>query len=81
MAKLGEEIKKLRRAKGWTQKQLGEKCGMVDSAIRKYELGIMNPKIVNLKRIADALEVPVEVLVRSALAINAERDGGEENEK
>lgn len=56
---LGEKIKSARLDKGLTQKQLGELCGMADSAIRRYELGGANPKIETLRRIADALEVPL----------------------
>lgn len=59
---VGEIIKKLRLQKGLTQKELGDKCGMADSAIRRYELGGANPKIETLQKIAEALGVPVSVL-------------------
>ncbi|MDE5801876.1 MAG: helix-turn-helix domain-containing protein [Lachnospiraceae bacterium] len=55
---VGEKIKELRSKKGMTQKELGEKCGFADSAIRRYELGKANPKLETIKRIANALEVP-----------------------
>lgn len=56
---IGEKIKAVRIKKGLTQKQLGERCGMADSAIRRYELGGALPKIGTLRRIASALEVPL----------------------
>lgn len=56
---IGENIKKLRKENGLTQKQLGEKCGMADSAIRRYELGKANPKIETLLKIATALNVSI----------------------
>ncbi|MCH5249523.1 MAG: helix-turn-helix transcriptional regulator [Lachnospiraceae bacterium] len=56
---IGENIKNLRIEKGMTQKQLGEKCGIADSAIRRYELGGANPKRETLKKIADALGVSI----------------------
>ena len=59
----GEIIKKIRTQKGWTQKQLGEKCGIADSAIRRYELGGANPKIETIQKIADALDVPISSLI------------------
>lgn len=59
---IGEKIKSLRLSKGLTQKQLGELCGMADSAIRRYELGGANPKIDTLFRIADALSVSLSEL-------------------
>lgn len=46
---IGENIKKIRVQKGLTQKQLGELCGMADSAIRRYENGRANPKLYNTK--------------------------------
>lgn len=58
----GSRIKEIRKQKGLTQKQLGEKCGMYESQIRKYENGKANPKIETLKKIAAALEVPVSLL-------------------
>ena len=57
---IGEKIKSIRLSKNLTQKELGELCGMADSAIRRYELGGANPKIETLKRIASALNVGLE---------------------
>lgn len=62
MNNIGQNIKKARREKGWTQKQLGEKCGMVDSAIRRYEIGKGRPKYETLAKIAEALGVSVDLL-------------------
>lgn len=62
MSTIGQNIRKARREKGWTQKQLGEKCGMVDSAIRRYEIGKGHPKYETLERIANALDVSVDLL-------------------
>lgn len=59
---IGANIKKLRKEKGLTQKQLGELCGMADSAIRRYESDRGNPTEKTLMRIASALSVPREVL-------------------
>ncbi len=54
---VGERIRTIRKNQGLTQKQLGEKSGMADSAIRKYESGSQNPKVETLQRIAAALNV------------------------
>lgn len=53
----GDMIRKYRKEKGWTQKQLGEACGIHEANIRKYELGKQNPKKETLEKIADALGV------------------------
>ena len=55
----GDLIRKFRLEKGLTQKQLGEKCGINEANIRKYELGNQNPKIETLQKIANALNVSV----------------------
>lgn len=70
----GERIRAARKQKNWTQKQLGEKCGMADSAIRRYEIGKGRPKFETLQRIADALQVPVFSLMDQA-AVNAYQSG------
>lgn len=57
--KTGERIKNYRIKQGLTQRTLGESCGIAESTIRRYELGSLNPKIETLKKIADALGVPV----------------------
>lgn len=59
----GSRIKEIRKQKGLTQKQLGEKCGMYESQIRKYENGNANPKVETLKKIASALEVSLDSLL------------------
>lgn len=55
----GENIKRIRMEKGYTQKQLAEKCEMYESQIRKYELNKANPKIETLEKIANALDCKV----------------------
>lgn len=59
----GSRIKEIRKQKGLTQKQLGEKCGMYESQIRKYENGKANPKIETLEKIATGLGVQITDLI------------------
>lgn len=54
---VGERIRLARKKEGLTQKQLGEKCGIAEPTIRRYELGKLNPKYETLKKIAHALEI------------------------
>ena len=60
---IGERIKKIRLEKGMTQKELAEKCGLFDSAIRRYESGRQNPKIGTVQKIAMALDVNIGDIV------------------
>ncbi len=61
----GQLIRRIRKDKGLTQKELGERCGIAEPTIRSYELGKLNPKYETLQRIAAALGVPVESLLDS----------------
>lgn len=63
----GARIKALRTARGLTQKQLGDLCGMADSAIRRYESDRGNPTKKTLHKIADALNVPLSELCSDEL--------------
>lgn len=59
MSLTGDNIRAARVAAGLTQKQLGEKAGIAEPTIRRYELGKLNPKLSTLQKIADALGVSV----------------------
>ena len=54
---IGERIKAARIKRGLTQKQLGNLCGMADSAIRRYESDRGNPTEKTIQRIALALNM------------------------
>ena len=60
---IGERIRALRTECNLTQKELGNLCGMADSAIRRYESGRGNPTEKTLQRIASALGCSVGYLV------------------
>lgn len=56
---MGEQIKTARQLRGFTQEELGERCGIGAANIRKYESGKQIPRIVTLQKIAEALDLPV----------------------
>ena len=60
---IGQRMRDIRESKGMTQKQVADKCGMADSAIRRYEAGGANPKLKTLLRIAGALGVSITDLL------------------
>lgn len=53
----GELIRQARLSAGLTQKELGERAGIAEPTIGRYELGKLNPKPATLKKIAAALGV------------------------
>lgn len=56
-----ETLKKLRKARGLTQKQLAEKIGVTAPAVTQWEAG-GGIDMPNLKALAKALETPLKVL-------------------
>lgn len=56
---LARAIKKYRKARKLTMEQLSEKSGINLSTLKKYETDNRNPKLEQLSKIADALEVSV----------------------
>ena len=62
---VGENIRKLRKERGLTQKQLGELCGINEANIRKYEADKQNAKIETIEKIAQALGVPIRAIKES----------------
>ncbi|MFZ2633124.1 MAG: helix-turn-helix domain-containing protein [Desulfosalsimonadaceae bacterium] len=61
---LADNIRKARKAKGWSQRTLGEKIESDTSYINRIETGKLNPSIAALIRIADALERTLDQLVK-----------------
>lgn len=61
---VGEKIRTIRKEKGLTQKELGDKLGKISQQqIGQWETGKANPKKETLQKIAKALEVDIAVLM------------------
>lgn len=65
---IGERIKSARRNSGLTQKGLAAQVGVPYQTIQYWENGRRNPKIDNLQKVADALDVDVNWLLRGSMA-------------
>ena len=59
---VGENIRRIRKERGMTLKQLGDAVGVSEAYIRAYEAGRRNPKQQSLEALAKALGVEVEAL-------------------
>lgn len=67
---LREKVKELRRKKGINQKQLAEAYGVNSSTISRIENGqVRQLKSHTLKRVAEALSVPVDYLVSNTSVV------------
>jgi len=56
---VGKKIKRFRTAQGLSQKELAQRSGMSEPAIRNYELGNRTPSDKQLEKIAGALGVSI----------------------
>ncbi|MGV8134031.1 MAG: helix-turn-helix domain-containing protein [Mangrovibacterium sp.] len=53
---LGRKISELRKAKGWTQEELVERCNISVRTIQRIETGEVMPRIYAVKTILEALD-------------------------
>jgi len=63
-ARLGLKIKELREAKGMDQKAFAFECEIGRTQIYMIENGKTNPRLLTLMKIAKALDVSVDELVK-----------------
>lgn len=71
---IGENIKFLRKEKGFTQKELGDAVGLTDVAINRYEKNLREPKQETLIKISRALNVPYISLIGISLSDVSTKD-------
>lgn len=64
---LGERVRELRKEHGWSQAALGQRIGTDSHRISRYENGHITPSVDALVKLADALEVTVDYLVREGV--------------
>lgn len=61
---LGDNVRKSRKSKGWSQRELAERTDTDTSYINRVETGKVNPSVAVLERIAVALECSLDQLVK-----------------
>ena len=71
---LSENLKTLRRQKGFTQEELAARLNVVRQTVSKWEKGLSVPDAELLTRLAEVLEVPVSTLLGSAIPDDKEPD-------
>ena len=54
----GQRLRAFRKKAGLTQEDLSEKVGVHEITVRRWELGQRQPRIEEVKKIAEALHVP-----------------------
>ena len=56
--RVGINVRRLRKARGYSQEEFAFECGLHRTYISGVERGIRNPTVVILDKIAKALKVP-----------------------
>ena len=70
---VGENIKKFRKLKGLTQKELAEKLGITQQSVAQYERTNKLPKLETLLYIADALDITLNGLLFGESDLESEK--------
>jgi DNA-binding XRE family transcriptional regulator len=63
-ATVGAKVRALRRASGRTAIEVAEAAGMARSNFARLEADRHEPRLGTLRRVAEALDVPLEALLR-----------------
>lgn len=63
--KFGENLRNLRKQRGYTQDKLAQALGTSQAAITGYEVGTREPSFTTIQRIADFFGVPMSALMPS----------------
>ena len=77
---LGNNIKKLRKEKNWTQEYLAEQAGISVPFMTQIELARKQASLEVIEKIAKALNVPYEILFRQDDGVNTVRTNYEYKE-
>ena len=74
--KIGKFISSLRKEKGLTQQELGNKLYVTDKAVSKWERGLSLPDVTILNELSTILDVTVEEILKGERTkeINIEKE-------
>jgi len=64
LSHFGSRVKKLRKAKGWSQEELGIRAKLHRTYIGSIERSERNISLLNIERIAKALTAKIEDLIK-----------------
>jgi len=63
---LGARLRELREERGWSQRELGNRLGVLQSKLSKYESGTHQPSLRTLVRMASLFAVSTDYLLTGA---------------
>ena len=62
LKQFGDNVKRLRKAKGWSQEDLAKRAKLHRTYIGSIERSERNVSLINIERIANALDVKIRAL-------------------
>ena len=74
----GENLKAMRKAKGYTQEELAIKINVVRQTVSKWEKGLSVPDADVLSQIAEVLDTKVSVLLGGTITEETDKDAAAE---
>ena len=82
MVKVNENIRFLRKKRGWTQEMFSKKIGIKRSLVGAYEEGRSDPRLNNLLKICDTFNISLDNILKKDVSILSERNyKSNENQK
>lgn len=69
---IGQTISKHRKIKGLTQKALANQLNVTDKAVSKWERDVARPDINTIPKLAEILDIPVELLINIPISSKQE---------
>lgn len=70
------QLKKVMFEKKLTQKELAKKIGNTQSRVSGWLHGVRNPSLTSIKKLASALDVPINFFVENSGVMNSGSIGG-----
>ncbi len=74
--KIGEAVKGWRHQRGLSQWKLVDKSGVGYATIARIEVGMVDPRLSTLERLAEALEIPLVDLLTGPKQATSKKKGG-----
>lgn len=68
---IADQIKKYRKARGWTQPQLADKLSVSKQTISNWETGMKVPRMGSLQKLADLFGVKIGEITNASIDNNA----------
>src|SRR5262249_51408225 len=65
-ATLAEKLRAIRREKGLTLQQVADGAGLSKAFVSQIESGVANPSLASLKRVGNALDIPLAALSQTS---------------